>query len=277
MTKKITCFYLLFIICVTCLYSQTNNFDRTQTIISGLSKKLLKDRKPYIEMAMYSDSPEVFEKLRQMYKVNNNLKDDVFKAMRAQNDNNNGVFSIKLAESMLEEFNRLKNLNWSACPQNEYLILCLALCQMPPFSGYEDFFTYIMNNIDTVIENGVDYKTDFVKFRAGILGQCIFYFALRDKPGYMQKLAGVFEREEIDEILLIIDLFKERKNDSLFNTFTKKLQKRNQEKKSISSFLDSYIEYANALEKDIPEDIQEAIRLDKIEQKRLTKELFRKN
>ena len=148
---------------------------------------------------------------------------------------------------------------------------------MPPFSGYEDFFTYIMNNIDTVIENGVDYKTDFVKFRAGILGQCIFYFALRDKPGYMQKLAGVFEREEIDEILLIIDLFKERKNDSLFNTFTKKLQKRNQEKKSISSFLDSYIEYANALEKDIPEDIQEAIRLDKIEQKRLTKELFRKN
>ncbi len=277
MIKKIICLCSFFIIFATCLCSQTNDFERSQTIIDGLSKKLLKDRKPYIEMAMYSDSPEVFEKLRQMYRVDNKLKDDVFRAMRAQNDNNNGIFSAKLSETMLEEFNRLKSLNWSACPQNEYLAFCLAHCQEPPFSGYEDFVDYVMNNIDTVTENGVDYRTDPVKFRAGILGECIFYFALRDKPGYMQKLAGVFEREEIDGILLIIELFKERKDDRLFDTFTKKIQKRNQEKRSISTFLDSYVEYANALEKDIPDDIQKAIKLDKEEQKRLTEELFRKN
>ena len=227
--KKIYWVLYLFVIGFSCfLFADTNDISRENIIIEGLSKKQLKDRIKYLEMAKYSDSAAVFEKLTQMYKVNNAIKDDVFTAMEWQNNNNKGIFSERFAEVMLDEYNRLKKESLdgkvSDCPHIDYLDLCIATCQEKHFPGFDKFMTYIMQNIDEVLEESWDYHYDPVRLKNTLIANCIFYFALRDKPGYMEKLAEVTKRGDIWEIGLVIDLFKEKKNDGIFDYLTKKLE-----------------------------------------------------
>ena len=263
--KKIYWVLYLFVIGFSCfLFADTNDISRENIIIEGLSKKQLKDRIKYLEMAKYSDSAAVFEKLTQMYKVNNAIKDDVFTAMEWQNNNNKGIFSERFAEVMLDEYNRLKKESLdgkvSDCPHIDYLDLCIATCQEKHFPGFDKFMTYIMQNIDEVLEESWDYHYDPVRLKNTLIANCIFYFALRDKPGYMEKLAEVTKRGDIWEIGLVIDLFKEKKNDGIFDYLTKKLENDYKENSINPYLLDYYYEYANILNKKIPVILKEAKR-----------------
>ena len=255
--KKIYWVLYLFVIGFSCfLFADTNDISRENIIIEGLSKKQLKDRIKYLEMAKYSDSAAVFEKLTQMYKVNNAIKDDVFTAMEWQNNNNKGIFSERFAEVMLDEYNRLKKESLdgkvSDCPHIDYLDLCIATCQEKHFPGFDKFMTYIMQNINEVLEESWDYHYDPVKQKNTLIANCIFYFALRDMPGYIDKLTEVTKRGDILEIGLVINFFKEKKNDGIFDYLTKELDDQIKSKDVNFILLRDYLEYAKVLNKNVP-------------------------
>ena len=76
----------------------------------------------------------------------------------------------------------------------------------------------------------------------------------------MEKLAEVTKRGDIWEIGLVIDLFKEKKNDGIFDYLTKKLENDYKENSINPYLLDYYYEYANILNKKIPVILKEAKR-----------------
>lgn len=261
--KKIVFILCLFLILFSNFsYADTNEFNREKIIIEGLSKKQLKDRLQFLEMAKFSNSNAVFEKLTQMYKVNNSIKDDVFNAMEWQNINNNGKFSEKFAEAMLEEYNQLKKAKQenkvAECPQLDYLDLCIATCLDKHYPGFDNFIKYIMHNIDNLLEETWDYHYDPIKLKNTILANCIFYFALRNEAGYIEKLADVTQKGDILEIGTILNFFKEQKNDGIFDFLSKELENDYKNDLLIPSLLDSYFEYAKILNKKIPIILQEA-------------------
>lgn len=255
--KKVFFILSLFIISFSYFtYADTDIVSREKIILEGLSKKQLKERVKYLEMAKYSDSEAVFDKLTQMYKVNNAIKDEVFNAMEWQNNNNKGIFSEKFAEAMLEEYNMLKKAKLegkvSDCPQLDYLDLCIATCQEKHFPGFDKFMSYIMQNIDEVLEESWDYHYDPVKLKNTLIANCIFYFALRDMPGYIDKLTEVTKRGDILEIGLVINFFKEKKNDGIFDYLTKELDDQIKSKDVNFILLRDYLEYAKVLNKNVP-------------------------
>lgn len=240
------------------LFADSQNFDKAQAILTGLSKKSLKERGKFLEMAKYTNSVAVFEKLTQMYKVNNSIKEDVFYAMHWMNINNDGIFSSGFADAVKEEFFRLKALEWASKPHIFYLITCLSILQERPFPGYDAFVDYIVQNIDDILDNSITDQTDPVKLKAEILGDCIFYFAKRDQPGYIQKLAEVFAKNEISEQLSIVELFTSKKDSSIFESFTQKLSQQSKEEYSGDLF-NAYKEYVIAIDKTVPKNIQKII------------------
>ena len=190
------------------------------------------------------------------------IKDDVFNAMEWQNINNNGKFSEKFAEAMLEEYNQLKKAKQenkvAECPQLDYLDLCIATCLDKHYPGFDNFIKYIMHNIDNLLEETWDYHYDPIKLKNTILANCIFYFALRNEAGYIEKLADVTQKGDILEIGTILNFFKEQKNDGIFDFLSKELENDYKNDLLIPSLLDSYFEYAKILNKKIPIILQEA-------------------
>ncbi len=248
----------LFISWNSALFADSQDFDKEQAILSGLSKKSLKERAKFLEMAKYTNSVAVFEKLTQMYKVNNSIKEDVFYAMHWMNNNNDGIFSSSFAAAVKEEFFRLKALEWASKPHIFYIITCLSLFQEKPFPGYDSFVDYIAQNIDDILDKSQTDQTDPVKLKAEILGDCIFYFAKRNQPGYMQKLAEVFAKNEISEQLSIVELFTSKKDSSIFESFTQKLSQQSKDEYSGDLF-NAYKAYAIAIDKTVPKNIQDVI------------------
>lgn len=159
-----------------CLFANDAAFDKEQEILKGLSKKQLKDRLKYVKMAQSSNSQAVFEKLRQMYKVNNAIKDEVFYTMKLMNFYNNGIFSEAFADSMKEEFDRLKELSWGNKPQIFYLQVCLSIVQDQLFPGFDNFVEGISKNIDKILEDSSHERIDPVKLRAEIFRKIALLF-----------------------------------------------------------------------------------------------------
>jgi len=258
MRKFFWFFCFLFFVANGSLFADLQDFDKEQAILAGLSKKSLKERVKFLEMAKYTTSAAIFEKLTQMYRVNNSIKENVFYSMQWMNNNNNGIFSSEFAASLKEEFFRLKALEWASKPHAFYLMTCLSIFQEKPFPGYDAFVNYIIQNIDDILDNAASDQIDPLKLKREILGECIFYFAKRDSPGYMQKLAEVFARNEISELLSIIELFTSRNDASIFESFTQKLSQLSEEEYSGDLF-NAYKVYATAINKPVPENIRKLI------------------
>lgn len=258
MQKFFLLFCFLFSIVNGPLFADLQDFDKEQTVLSGLSKKSLKERVKFLEMAKITNSTAIFEKLTQMYKVNNSIKENVFYTMQWMNINNDGAFSSEFAAAIKEEFFRLKTLGWASKPHVFYLMTCLSIFQERPFSGYDAFVNYVIQNIDDILDNAASDQIDPFKLKREILGECIFYFAKRDQPGYMQKLAEVFARNEISEQLSIIELFTSKNDSSIFESFTQKLSKQSKEEYSGDLF-NAYKAYTTAINKSVPENIRKLI------------------
>lgn len=273
MKNKLLITFMLLLVTL-CTFADEMVFDKEQVILEGLGKKSLKTRLKYIEMAKQSDSKAVFEKLREMYKVNNAIKEDVFYVMKWMNFYNKGIFSEAFAVSMKEEFERLKNLNWSNRPQIFYLQVCLSIIQNQLFPGFDDFIEGISKDIDKVLENSSHERIDQVKLRAEILGECVFYFAKRNRPGYMQKLAEVFMENEISEQASIIELFTERKDPTIFK-FLSNLLSNSENSDACEALFNLYETYATAIGKNIPENIKTIMKKLKSERLENAKDLLK--
>ncbi len=271
--KKLFGLFLSLFLISSSMFASDMDFDKEQVIIKGLSKKQLKERLKYVEMAKLSHSEAVFEKLRQMYKVNNAIKDDVFYAMKCMNFCNKGIFSEAFAASMKEEFERLKKLNWSNKPQIFYLQVCLSIMQDQLYPGFDSFVEEISINIDKVLENSSHERIDPVKLRTEILGECVFYFAKRGRSGYMEKLAEVFKKDEISEQISIIEIFTEKRDPAIFDHLTQILRKQEVEDYCPDLFI-AYQDYASALNKQIPAVIQEKINQDENKARQEIEEFF---
>ena len=76
----------------------------------------------------------------------------------------------------------------------------------------------------------------------------------------MEKLAEVTRRGDILEIGMVLNLFKERRDDGVFDFFSKELENDYKENIINPYLLDSYFEYANILNKNIPVILKEAKR-----------------
>jgi len=264
----------MFLLLSFCAFADEMLFDKDKVILEGLGKKSLKTRLKYIELAKHSDSKAVFEKLREMYRVNNIIKDDVFYAMKWMNAYNKGVFSEAFAASMKEEFERLKNLNWANRPQIFYLQVCLSIIQDQLYPGFDGFVEEISKDIDKTLENSSHERIDPVKLKAEILGECIFYFAKRNRSGYMQKLAEVFMKNEISEQASIIELFTEKKDPTIFGPLSNFLSN-DENIDTHETLFELYESYAKTIGKDIPQNIQKSINKLKLERQKNAKELLK--
>lgn len=178
-----------------------------KTVIEGLSKKLLKDRKKYLRKAVQVPTEGVFSKLASMYLVPNEIRVYVFQAMKDINYLAAGRFSAQLGAAMQQEYTRLKSLSSNT---DSYLKECLWQCIMHPHPGFDDYVNFVIG-----IAEAADSYFSSDAARKELAATCYLYFAIRDKPGFMERVGNSYMKSEFMDGNMVVELFSKRKNSML--------------------------------------------------------------
>ncbi len=262
---------LLIVVCmITCVCIKAEAIDQATEleIIKGMSKRNLKDRRPYIYKTYTTYSKSIFDKLARMYKIDNEIREDVFYAMKSMNIYSQGKFCKELLEVLDSEFYRLKNRREKNRPELDYLHRCFYIFLKKPFKGFDNYVKNFLNDCHKYIEFSNNYDKDKKYFQ----GLCILYFAKRNRRGYMAKLADIYKNNTIGHDSDIVKLFTLHKDSSIYDAYTEGLLK--EKDFMLAREFDDYTKYCKAINKKVPSKIKK-IHDDYIKRRALeTKDLF---
>ena len=247
--NKILLIVVCLIMCV-CIKAEAIDQATELEIIKGMSKRNLNERLPYIYKTYTTNSKAIFDKLARMYKVDNEIREDVFYAMESMNVYSQGKFCKEFLEVMESEFIRLKNKREQNNQEIYYLEDCFYIFLRWPFKGYDNYVKNIYENYNKYIE----FSDKYDKYKEKFQDLCIFYFAKRNRRGYMDKLVKVYERNITGYHTEIEKLFTLHKDPRIYDAYTERLLK--EIDSIVASAFNDYSKYCKAINKRVPSKIK---------------------
>lgn len=255
MIKKILFLCFAFLFYTNYVFSNESFLDREKLILDGLSKKKLSERILYLDKAKYTNSLNIFNKLVLMYKINNNIKENVFMTMKEMNVFNNGKFSREFIEAADEEFQNLHNEKKESHEDLFYLQTLIAYCIDYPYDQFDSYIKKINNEIDNYLVEITDFEAK-KNIKNNILGLCSLYMALKKVPDSLKKLAYYYINGADISESKVISIFTLEKNSSIYEFLTNKI-KNNLDDEYTLTLLDDYVKYSEAIGKTLSKEINE--------------------
>ena len=244
---------LLFVICMAmfvCVRAEAIDSETELDIIKGLFKRNLIERRSYVYKTYKTNSKAIFDKLARMYKVNNEIKEDVFYAMECMNRYSRGKFCKPLLEAMESEFLRLKKLKNKDHPEIGYLMNCFYIIIERPFSGFDNFIKSFYADCSKYLESSDNYD----KYKEYFQSLCVYYFAKRNRRGYMTKLVNIYKKNITGYECEIVSLFTSHKDPRIYEAYTENILKENNF--FLACEFENYSKYCKAINKKIPKKIK---------------------
>jgi hypothetical protein len=149
--RKATLFFIFSVIFCSCL--KADILPSEEVILEGLSKKKIEERVPFVKASVFYTSRKVFQKLSQMYSVDNSIKNLVFASMLKMNEKTSGLFSDDFALVIFDEFERLKRKGYSTDIHISYLEDMFGRILSKPELGYGKLINLIESNKENIVES----------------------------------------------------------------------------------------------------------------------------